>query len=203
MRTTLYGLVGSVILVCAACGGGSSDTSTNTTPTASATDTAPPPSASAATSAAPSGSAATVTPPVPDYVLGISAAKFTPDKGATIKAIEVKDDGTVNVGPHAAYKITKAELDDTTGTAMLKVAKDGTVTQGDGKAFGKFDDADLLAIDGGAAISVDDKGLLKVLDKPATPSKTIKGKFDKVDAKGRRSLVLTIAIERMLSLVKH
>ncbi len=182
-----------------ACGGGSSDTGPANNPTSSATTTAAPPASTTAASG--SSSAAAVDPPKPveQYMLGISAAKLTPDKAAKLKAIEVKDDGSVNLGGRPAYKLVNNELRDTTGTALLKVTKDGVVTQGDGKAFGNFDDKDAMQIAGGASITLGDDGVLKVLDKPNTPSKTLKGKFDKVDAKGRRSLIMVVAIEWMLA----
>jgi hypothetical protein len=183
-------------LVAFACGGGGGDTAPPANPTASATTSSAAPTDS--TTAAPTASA-TVAPPVDTYALGVTAAKFTPDKTAKLKAIEVKDDGSVNLGGRPAYKLVGAELRDTTNTPLLRVTKDGVVTQGDGKAFGNFDGSDAMQINGGASITLGDDGMLKVLDAPAKPSKTMKGKFDHVDAKGRRALVTVVAIEWMLA----
>jgi hypothetical protein len=197
MRKTYFLLVAPLLAM--ACGGG--ETQPTNTPSSSATTSSSSAPTTTTTTASATSSAAVEPPkPVePAYVLGITAAKFTPDKGGKLKAIEIKDDGSVNLGGKPAYKLAGGELRDTTGTALLKSNKDGVVTQGDGKAFGHFDDKDAMQIDGGASITLGDDGVLKVLDKPNTPSKTMKGKFDKVDAKGRRADVLVVSIEWMLA----
>ncbi len=182
-----------------ACGGGGE--AANPATSATATTTATPPASTTAAAASSSAAVEQPKPPEPSYVLGITASKMTPDKTAKIKAIEVKDDGSVNLGGKPTYKLAGGALQDSTGTAMLKCMADGTVTQGDGKAFGKFDDKDAMQIagDAHASITIGDDGVVKVLDKPGSPSKTIKGKFDKVDAKGRRADVMIVSIEWMLA----
>jgi hypothetical protein len=180
-----------------ACGGGGE--AANPATSATATATATPPASTTAAAASSSAAVAEPKPPEPSYMLGITASKMTPDKTAKIKAIEVKDDGSVNLGGKPTYKLAGGALLDSTGTAMLKCIADGTVTQGDGKAFGKFDDKDVMQVAGGASITIGDDGVVKVLDKPGSPSKTIKGKFDKVDAKGRRADVMIVSIEWMLA----
>jgi hypothetical protein len=187
-----------------ACGG---DEKPNpATPPPSGSDTATTTSATAMMSAAPSAASAAPTnteppkPVEPPYVLGIAAGKFTPDKAAKIKAIEIKDDGTVLLAGKATYKVAKDELQDTSGKTLLKVAKDGTVTQGDGKPYGKFDDKDQLNVDGGDTIAIGDDGALKV----TSGGKAVKeaaGKFDKLDAKGRRAAALVFGVERMLTAI--
>jgi hypothetical protein len=182
-----------------ACGGGGGDTAPTNNPTSSATATTPPTDSNTATATASSAAVDPPKPVAPQYALGITSAKFTPDKTAKLKAIEVKDDGSVNLGGRPAYQLVNNELRDTTGTALLRVGKDGVVTQGDGKAFGNFDGSDAMQINGGASITLGDDGVLKVLDAPTKPSKTMKGKFDHVDAKGRRALITVVAIEWMLA----
>ncbi len=182
-----------------ACGGGGGETAPTNNPTSTATSSAAPPDTGTTASASATVSAAPPKPVEPQYMLGITSAKLTPDKTAKLKAIEVKDDGSVNLGGRPAYKLVNNELRDTTGTALLRVGKDGVVTQGDGKPFGNFDANDAMQINGGASITLGDDGVLKVLDAPAKPSKTMKGKFDHVDAKGRRALITVVAIEWMLA----
>jgi len=182
-----------------ACGGGGGDTASTNTPTSSASTTAAPPASTTAPTASSSAAVEPPKPVEPQYVIPVVAAKLTPDKTAKLKAIEVKDDGTVNLGGRPAYKLVNNELRDTTGTPLLRVTKDGVVTQGDGKAFGQFDDKDVMQIPPAATITLGDDGVVKVLDKPGSASKTLKGKFDKVDPKGRRALILVISIEWMLA----
>lgn len=183
-----------------ACGGDDKPPPNNPPPggseTAPAASSAAPPASTTAASAAPTNPE----PPKPveaPYVLGVAAGKFTPEKSAKIKAVEIKDDGSVSLGGKATYKIVKDELQDASGKTLLKVAKDGTVTQGDGKAFGKFDDKDALNIDGGDVIAIGDDGKLNATA-GGKPIKEAAGKFDKLDAKGKRAAVLVFGMERML-----
>jgi len=178
-----------------ACGGDDSKKTTNPPPSGSDPSTTTSTTSSAMTSATASATEA-VKPPEPAYVLPLAAAKYTPDKGAKMKAIEIKDDGTVNVGGKPYYKVSGGELDDATGKALLKVAKDGTVTQGDGKPFGKFDDKDMLNVEGGDTIAVGDDGKVAVTS-GGKPVKDDAGKLD--NSKSKRAFALVVGMERMMS----
>lgn len=184
-----------------ACGGDDKPGPITPPPTGSEVTNSVPSSIASTTASTPASVAPTNTEPPkpldPPYTLGIAAGKFTPDKTAKVKAVEIKDDGTVLLGGKAAYKINKDSLEDTGGKALLKTAKDGTVTQGDGKPYGKFDDKDVLQIEGGDTIAVGDDGSVKATA-GGKPLKEIAGKFDKLDSKGKRAASLVFGMERMM-----
>jgi hypothetical protein len=151
----------------------------------------PPPSAIPSAADTPSATVTEPPKPVePPFAITVVNVKFAPDKAAkNVKAMEIKDDGTVTVEGKTKVKIVKDELQDDTGKSLVKLSKDGGVMMGD-KAVGKFDDKDVFTMDGGGTVSLGDDGTVKITEKDGKPSKTLLGKFDKLDAKGKRAAVL-------------
>lgn len=173
-----------------ACGGETPLPETPVKPPESAMPSALP---SAVPSAAVTPSATATEPPKPvepPFAITVVGVKFAPDKGAkNVKAMEVKDDGSVTVDGKTKVRFVKDEVQDDTGKSLVKLSKDGAVTMGD-KAVGKFDDKDVFAMDGGGSVSIGDDGAVKITEKDGKPSKMLLGKFDKLDAKGKRAAVL-------------
>jgi len=148
-----------------------------------------PPSASAAVT--PSATATEPPKPVePPFAITVVNVKFAPDKGAkNVKAMEIKDDGSVSVDGKVKVKFVKDEIQDGEGKALGKLSKDGAFSMGE-KSYGKFDDKDVLTLDGGGTIAIGDDGTVKITEKDGKASKTLLGKFDKLDAKGKRAAIL-------------
>lgn len=159
----------------------------------------PPTSAipSAVVSAEPPPTATATEPPKPvepPFAITVVSVKFAPAKGAKgVKAMEVKDDGSVTVDGKTKVKIVKDELQDDAGKSLAKLSKEGVVTMGD-KGYGKFDDKDVLTLDEGGTLALGDDGAVKITDKAGKPSKTVLGTFAKLDAKGKRAALLIAAL---------
>jgi hypothetical protein len=94
----------------------------------------------------------------------------------------------VNSGGKAVAKITAMELQDPAGKTQLKVDSDGTITTGEGGAYGKFDGDDLTS--GTAKWSIGDDGAVSSTDDKG--KKTSVGKADGVGT-AKKSALLSAA----------
>ncbi|NUP14417.1 MAG: hypothetical protein HOW73_50955 [Polyangiaceae bacterium] len=144
-------IIGSLaaLVLCAACGDPepaktSDDVAAETT--ATATSTAPDMPAEPVATAAPTETAQTAAPPPVEEApaLVFEGIKLKPTKPAKVKVIEVKPDGAVVADGKTIATFAKNEIRDEAGSAVFKVAKDGTV-EAPGKAgAAKFNETDDL-----------------------------------------------------------
>ena len=178
-----------------ACGGEEPAKNPNDVPSASATT---PASATASATDVPSATASVTatasTPPPPPEAppLAIDGIKVT-GKGGDGKAValEVKPDGTVNLGGKLAGTFAKNELKNDKGTTLFSVAPDGKVSipGAPGVAL-SFNDKDDLLLDGKPFFAIDDTGVVTVVMGPKTEKPAFK--FEKLPPKSKRAAILLI-----------
>lgn len=179
-----------------ACGGEEPAKNPNDVPSASATT---PASATASATDVPSATASVTatasTPPPPPEAppLAIDGIKVT-GKGGDGKAValEVKPDGTVNLGGKLAGTFAKNELKNDKGTTLFSVAPDGKVSipGAPGVAL-SFNDKDDLLLDGKPFFAIDDTGVVTVVMGPKTEKPAFK--FEKLPPKSKRAAVVLVA----------
>jgi hypothetical protein len=184
------------ILVTVACGGAEpakeppTTSSTTATPTPVTTtppaDTTPAPAAS---TPAPEAKPAVEEPPA----LVFEGLKVAPAKGAKVKSVELKADGTVVVDGKTVATFSKNELHDETGAVAFAVKKDGSIEGGKVSKPVSFNDKDELQTDGKKSLSVGDDGAAKV-EKDGGKSDAGPVKFDGVTSKNKRAAVLLVAL---------
>jgi hypothetical protein len=128
-------------------------------------------------------------PPAPAALALPSGAAKLKFKTTKEFDVELKSDGSVNVGGKPAAKVTGMELQDPAGKTQLKVDNDGNITTGEGASYAKFD-GDTLVANTGAKYAIADDGSLQ-----NTPEKGAAKSLGKTTDVGpaKRSALLTVA----------
>jgi hypothetical protein len=154
---------------------------------ATAPSSAPDEKSAAATPATPAATAA------PASTIKVVALRLVvPPREAKkmgVKAVEVKDDGTVLSDGKPALKIAGSELQDAQGSTVFAVAADGSVAGASGNAVGKFAANDELVLASGGKLVISDDGYLQLTD--ANGKTTVLGpKFESAPAWSKREAAL-------------
>ncbi|WP_394822687.1 hypothetical protein [Pendulispora albinea] len=128
-------------------------------------------------------------PPAPEPpAISVSALKITP-KGGKVKAIEVAADGSITADSKPVGKVSGDSVQDASGTTLLSVSKDGSVSGGTAPAGLKFGAGDELASDDGAKITVNDDGTITHTKPKAKKADTI-AKVDGGSSAAKREAAL-------------
>ena len=193
-KTAAWGIVvafAAAGIVGIACGGGGGESAPANAGSAPAASSAAP-----AESAAPAASSAAAAP-TPPPALVIAAMKLTMPKQKD--AIELKDDGSVEVKKKNVLKFAGNELRDPDGKALASVAADGTVTFEGAEKKAKFDDKDDLVLPDGARMTIGDDGVVKLLDHAGKPDKDSgKLKFVGFKPTARRAAAVLVVAAMMV-----
>jgi hypothetical protein len=189
--------VALVALLATACGHKppktADDTTTSTTPPA-AEDM--PPATGTPTTATPGDTKPaepTATPAAPPAIKVVALRLVLPPKDAKklgLKALEVKDDGTVTSDGKPVMKVVGAELQDIDhGSTIFAVTADGSVNSSSGNAVGKFAANDDLVLATGAKLVITDDGFLQMTDDKGKMN-VLGPKFESAPAWSKREAAL-------------
>jgi hypothetical protein len=194
MRHVVFPFVALMVIGLSACGGEAPPPKAPEPP-APAQPAPPPPPPAEAPEPAPAETKAAE--PAPEPALVVQALKFVPAKGSKVKAMELKDDGSIMEGEKVVAKIAGDTLEDAEGKTIATVSKDGTVTIPDAEKPLKFSDINELESDAGMKISVADDGTpTKVANAKAKPNANL-GKFEGFNPKVRRAAALMLALDEL------
>ena len=136
---------------------------------------------------------AVATPAATPAIKVVALRLVVPPKEAKrlgLKALEVKDDGTVTSDGKPVMKVVGAELQDIDhGATIFAVTADGSVNSSSGNAVGKFAANDDLVLATGAKLVITDDGFLQMTDEKGKMS-VLGPKFESAPAWSKREAAL-------------